>query len=324
MNESTAVVLDFEKDILEIEEKIEHLKLLAKDEDMDITREIRRLERKLSQHINRTYMNLSAWQKAQIARHSLRPHCLDYIHAFIEDFTPLSGDRCFADDEAMVCGMGRLDGMAVVVMGQEKGSDLETRIKYNFGMAKPEGYRKAQRMMDLANKFHLPVISFVDTAGAYPGVDAEARGQAEAIASSIEKCLQIKTPIISIIIGEGGSGGAIAIATANKVLMLEHSIYSVISPEGCASILWRSGEKTKEATEALRLTAQDLKALGIIDEIIKEPLGGAHRDVQHTFNSVKETLSRNLKELSLMSPEELKQKRTEKFLHMGRNVTVEF
>lgn len=324
MNESTAVVLDFEKDILEIEEKIEHLKLLAKDEDMDITREIRRLERKLSQHVNRTYMNLSAWQKAQIARHPARPHCLDYIKAFVEDFTPLAGDRCFADDEAMVCGIGKIDGYAVVVMGQEKGNDLETRIKYNFGMAKPEGYRKAQRMMALADKFHLPVISFVDTAGAYPGVDAEARGQAEAIASSIEKCLQVKTPIISIIIGEGGSGGAIAIATANRVLMLEHSIYSVISPEGCASILWRSGDKTKEATEALRLTAQDLKALGIIDEIIKEPLGGAHRNTEQTFGAVKEAISRQLRELSGLSPDELKRQRTEKFLNMGKNITAEF
>lgn len=324
MNESTAVVLDFEKDILEIEEKIEHLKLLAKDEDMDITREIRRLERKLSQHVNRTYMNLSAWQKAQIARHPARPHCLDYIKAFVEDFTPLAGDRCFADDEAMVCGIGKIDGYAVVVMGQEKGNDLETRIKYNFGMAKPEGYRKAQRMMALADKFHLPVISFVDTAGAYPGVDAEARGQAEAIASSIEKCLQVKTPIISIIIGEGGSGGAIAIATANRVLMLEHSIYSVISPEGCASILWRSGDKTKEATEALRLTAQDLKALGIIDEIIKEPLGGAHRNTEQTLDAVKEAISRQLRELSGLSPDELKRQRTEKFLNMGKNITAEF
>lgn len=324
MNESTAVVLDFEKDILEIEEKIEHLKLLAKDEDMDITREIRRLERKLSQHVNRTYMNLSAWQKAQIARHPARPHCLDYIKAFVEDFTPLAGDRCFADDEAMVCGIGKIDGYAVVVMGQEKGNDLETRIKYNFGMAKPEGYRKAQRMMALADKFHLPIISFVDTAGAYPGVDAEARGQAEAIASSIEKCLQVKTPIISIIIGEGGSGGAIAIATANRVLMLEHSIYSVISPEGCASILWRSGDKTKEATEALRLTAQDLKALGIIDEIIKEPLGGAHRNTEQTLDAVKEAISRQLRELSGMSPDELKRQRTEKFLNMGKNITAEF
>jgi acetyl-CoA carboxylase carboxyl transferase subunit alpha len=324
MNEDPAVVLDFEKDILEIEEKIEHLKLLAKDEDMDITRETKRLERKLGQHITRTYMNLSAWQKAQIARHPLRPHCLDYIKAFIEDFTPLAGDRCFADDEAMVCGIGRLEGIPVVVMGQEKGNDLDSRIKYNFGMAKPEGYRKAQRMMALADKFHLPIISLVDTAGAYPGVDAEARGQAQAIATSIEKCLQIKTPIISLIIGEGGSGGAIAIATANRVLMLEHSIYSVISPEGCASILWRSADKTKEATEALRLTAQDLKALGVIDEIIKEPLGGAHRDVERTFAAVKEALVRQLKELQALSPEELKAQRTEKFLQMGRNVTAEF
>ena len=324
MNDSTAVALDFEKDILEIEEKIEHLKLLAKDEDMDITREIRRLERKLGQHINRTYMNLSAWQKAQIARHPLRPHCLDYINAFVEDFTLLAGDRCFADDEAMVCGLGKIDGRAVIVMGQEKGHDLETRIKYNFGMAKPEGYRKAQRMMDLADKFHLPIISFVDTAGAYPGVDAEARGQAEAIAASIEKCLQVKTPVVSVIIGEGGSGGAIAIATANRVLMLEHSIYSVISPEGCASILWRSGDKTKEATEALRLTAQDLKALGIIDEIIKEPLGGAHRNIPQTLNSVKEAVLRQLKELEILSPEELKKQRTDKFLQIGRNITAEF
>lgn len=324
MNDSTAVALDFEKDILEIEEKIEHLKLLAKDEDMDITREIRRLERKLGQHINRTYMNLSAWQKAQIARHPLRPHCLDYINAFVEDFTLLAGDRCFADDEAMVCGLGKIDGRAVIVMGQEKGHDLETRIKYNFGMAKPEGYRKAQRMMDLADKFHLPIISFVDTAGAYPGVDAEARGQAEAIAASIEKCLQVKTPVISVIIGEGGSGGAIAIATANRVLMLEHSIYSVISPEGCASILWRSGDKTKEATEALRLTAQDLKALGIIDEIIKEPLGGAHRNIPQTLNSVKEAVLRQLKELENLSPEKLKKQRTDKFLQIGRNITAEF
>ena len=324
MTDSTAVVLDFEKDILEIEEKIEHLKLLAKDEDMDIAREMRHLERKLTQHINRTYMNLSAWQKAQIARHALRPHCLDFINALIVDFTLLSGDRRFADDEAMVCGLGKIGGMAVVVMGQEKGNDLDSRIKYNFGMARPEGYRKAQRMMDLANKFNLPIISFVDTAGAYPGVDAEARGQAEAIAASIEKCLQVKVPLVSLIIVEGGSGGAIAIATANKVLMLEHSIYSVISPEGCASILWRSPDKTKDATEALRLTAQDLKALGIIDEIIKEPLGGAHRNREQTFEAVKEALIRNLNELVKISPDDLKTQRTDKFLKMGRNITVEF
>ena len=324
MNDTTAQALDFEKDILEIEEKIEHLKLLAKDEDMDITRETKRLERKLSQHINRTYMNLSAWQKAQIARHPLRPHCLDYIKAFVEDFVLLSGDRRFADDEAMVCGMGKIDGIPVVIIGQEKGNDVDSRIKYNFGMARPEGYRKAQRMMDLADKFHLPIVCFVDTAGAYPGVDAEARGQAEAIATSIEKCLKVKTPLISLIIGEGGSGGAIAIATANRVLMLEHSIYSVISPEGCASILWRSAEKTKEATEALRLTAQDLKALGLIDEIIKEPLGGAHRNVAQTFSTVKEALMKQLKELMAISGDELKAQRTEKFLKMGRNLTTEF
>ena len=324
MNDTSAQALDFEKDILEIEEKIEHLKLLAKDEDMDITREIRRLERKLGQHINRTYMNLSAWQKAQIARHPLRPHCLDYIRAFIDDFTMLAGDRCFADDEAMVCGIGKLEGKPVVIIGQEKGNDVDSRIKYNFGMAKPEGYRKAQRMMDLADKFHLPVICFVDTAGAYPGVDAEARGQAEAIATSIEKCLKIRTPIISLIIGEGGSGGAIAIATANKVLMLEHSIYSVISPEGCASILWRSADKTKEATEALRLTAQDLKSLGLIDEIIKEPLGGAHRNFEQVFSSVKEVLVRCLKEFDGVSPDDLKKQRTDKFLKMGRDISVEF
>ena len=321
---STPVVLDFEKDILEIEEKIEHLKLLAKDEDMDITRETRRLERKLSQYINRTYMNLTAWQKAQIARHPLRPHCLDYINAFIEDFTLLAGDRRFADDEAMVCGLGKLDGTPVVIIGQEKGNDVESRIKYNFGMAKPEGYRKAQRMMHLADRFHLPIICFVDTAGAYPGVDAEARGQAEAIATSIEKCLKVKTPLISIIIGEGGSGGAIAIATANRVLMLEHSIYSVISPEGCASILWRSADKTKEATEALRLTAQDLKSLGLIDEIIKEPLGGAHRNKDQVFAAVKEALVRQLKELKDISADELKKQRTEKFLKMGKNINVDF
>jgi len=321
---STPVVLDFEKDILEIEEKIEHLKLLAKDEDMDITRETRRLERKLSQYINRTYMSLTAWQKAQIARHPLRPHCLDYINAFIEDFTLLAGDRRFADDEAMVCGLGKLDGTPVVIIGQEKGNDVESRIKYNFGMAKPEGYRKAQRMMDLADRFHLPIICFVDTAGAYPGVDAEARGQAEAIATSIEKCLKVKTPLISIIIGEGGSGGAIAIATANRVLMLEHSIYSVISPEGCASILWRSADKTKEATEALRLTAQDLKSLGLIDEIIKEPLGGAHRNKDQVFAAVKEALVRQLKELKDISADELKKQRTEKFLKMGKNINVDF
>lgn len=241
------------------------------------------------------------------------------MNALIEDFTPLCGDRLFADDEAMIGGIGRFKNISVVVLGQEKGHDIESRVKYNFGMAKPEGYRKAQRLMDLADKFNMPVICFVDTSGAFPGVEAEARGQAEAIASSIQKCLQIKAPIVSVVIGEGGSGGAIAIATANRVLMLEHSIYSVISPEGCASILWRSADKVKEATEALKLTAQDLRKLGVIDEIIAEPLGGAHRDPQAAIERVGDSILKHLKELLPQSGDELKKRRTEKFLRMGRH-----
>ena len=320
MNNNNTLVLDFEKNIVEIEAKIESLKLLAQDEDVDILKEVGRLQQKLERQIRSSYANLSPWQKSQVARHPDRPHCLDYIHALIEDFTPLCGDRLFADDEAMVGGIGRFKSISVVVLGQEKGHDLESRVKYNFGMAKPEGYRKAQRLMNLADKFNLPVISFVDTAGAYPGVEAEARGQAEAIASSIEKCLNVRAPMISVVIGEGGSGGAIAIAVANKVLMLEHAIYSVISPEGCASILWRSADKVKEATEALKLTAQDLKSFGVIDEIIPEPLGGAHRDPHKMIETVGEAILRNLKELLPQSGEELKKQRNEKFLAMGRQL----
>ena len=315
-----SVVLDFEKNIVEIEEKIEHLKALTKDEDIDITAEISRLEQKLSKSLNTVYQNLSAWQKAQIARHPNRPHCLDYIKALIEDFVLLCGDRKFGDDEAMIAGIGKFDGISVVVIGQEKGYNLETRMKYNFGMAKPEGYRKAQRLMDMASRFNMPVLSFVDTAGAYPGVEAEARGQAEAIASSIEKCFQVKAPIISTIIGEGGSGGAIAVATANVVLMLEHSIYSVISPEGCASILWRSADKTKEATEALKLTAQDLKSFGVIDEIVAEPIGGAHRNTQVVFDNLRKVLQKHLSELGKFNGEELKKQRTDKFLEISRHL----
>lgn len=320
MNSNSTMVLDFEKNIVEIEAKIESLRLLAKDEDVDIAHEVKRLQEKLEKQVKQSYANLTPWQKSQVARHPDRPHCLDYVHALIEDFTPLCGDRLFADDEAMISGIGRFKNISVVVLGQEKGRDLETRVKYNFGMAKPEGYRKAQRLMDMADKFNMPVICFVDTAGAYPGVEAEARGQAEAIASSIEKCLQIKSPMISVVIGEGGSGGAIAIAVANRVLMLENSIYSVISPEGCASILWRSSDKVKEATEALRLTAQDLKKLGLIDEIIKEPTGGAHRDTNATIELVGDVILKHLKELLPLSGEELKKQRTEKFLAMGRNL----
>lgn len=316
---ANTLVLDFEKNIFEIESKIESLKYLAQSEDVDISQEVSRLQQKLEKQVKSSYSNLTPWQKSQVARHPQRPHCLDYVNALIEDFTPLCGDRLFTDDEAMIGGIGRFKNISVVVLGQEKGHDIESRVKYNFGMAKPEGYRKAQRLMDLADKFNMPVICFVDTSGAFPGVEAEARGQAEAIASSIQKCLQIKAPIVSVVIGEGGSGGAIAIATANRVLMLEHSIYSVISPEGCASILWRSADKVKEATEALKLTAQDLRKLGVIDEIIAEPLGGAHRDPQAAIERVGDSILKHLKELLPQSGDELKKRRTEKFLRMGRH-----
>lgn len=320
MNSNNTLVLDFEKNIVEIENKIESLKHLAEGQDVDISQEVNRLQQKLERQVRSSYSNLSPWEKSQVARHPERPHCLDYVHELIEDFTPLCGDRLFADDEAMISGIGRFKNISVVVLGQEKGHDLETRLKYNFGMAKPEGYRKAQRLMSLADKFNMPIICFVDTSGAFPGVEAEARGQAEAIASSIQKSLQVKVPVVSVVIGEGGSGGAIAIATANKVLMLEHAIYSVISPEGCASILWRSSDKVKEATEALKLTAQDLKKLGIIDEIINEPLGGAHRDPKMIIENVGNAILRNLKELLPLSGEELKKQRNDKFLKMGRNL----
>lgn len=316
MRENESVILDFEKTIVEIEEKISHLQAISND-DMDMSEEIKKLQKTLKAHSANVYKHLSPWQKAQIARHPERPHCLDYIHALITDFVPLAGDRRFADDAAMVAGIGFFEGMPVVVIGQEKGNDLDSRIKYNFGMAKPEGYRKAQRLMDMAENFKLPIISLVDTAGAYPGVDAEARGQAEAIAASIEKCLQVKAPIVATVIGEGGSGGAIAIATADRVLMLEHAIYSVISPEGCASILWRSAEKTKDATEALRLTAQDLKSFGIIDEIVPEPLGGAHRNKEQAFDNLRAALRKQLNELVGQDYAKLKKARTEKFMKIG-------
>ncbi len=320
MNNENTLVLDFEKNIVAIEDKIEAMRHLAEGQDVDITPEITRLQQKLEKQMKASYANLTPWQKLQVSRHPQRPHCLDYVHSLIEDFTPLCGDRLFADDEAMIGGIGRFRNMSVVVLGQEKGHDLESRVRYNFGMAKPEGYRKAQRLMDLADKFGMPVIAFVDTDGAFPGVEAEARGQAEAIASSIEKCLQIKVPLVSIVIGMGGSGGAIAIAAANRILMLEHSIYSVISPEGCASILWRSADKVKEATEALKLTAQDLKKFGVIDEIIPEPTGGAHRDAPLAIERVGNAIHRHLKELMPLSGEKLKTERTEKFLAMGREI----
>lgn len=312
--------LEFEQNIAEVEDKIKRLQQLELSEGLDIDAEVLRLSQKLGRLFKQLYAKLTPWQKTLVARHPSRPHCLDYINGLIEDFESLSGDRCFGDDLAMVGGIGRFMGHSVVVIGQEKGRDLESRVKYNFGMAKPEGYRKAQRLMDLANKFSLPVIAFVDTSGAFPGVEAEERGQAQAIASGIEHCFNLKVPFIAVIIGEGGSGGAIAIAAANRILMLEHSIYSVISPEGCASILWRSSSKVKEATEALCLTAQDLRRLGTIDEIIAEPAGGAQRHHKETINRVGEVIARHLKELLAQSGDELKKKRTDKFLKMGRHL----
>ena len=314
-------VLEFEKTIVEIEAKIEGLKLLAQDESMDIAQEMDRLQQKLEKQMKQSYQNLTPWQKTLVARHPERPHCLDYVNALIEDFIPLSGDRNFADNKAMVSGIGRFRGISVVVLGEEKGYDLETRLKYDFGMVKPEGYRKAQRLMDMADRFGLPVLCFVDTSGAFPGMEAEERGQASAIATSIEKGFNVKAPIISIVIGEGGSGGAIAIAVADRILMLEHSVYSVISPEGCASILWRSADKAKDAAEALKLTAQDLHGLLLIDEIIPEPLGGAHRDAKLAIQRVGDSLWKHLEELLLLNGEELKKSRTEKFLKMGRNLS---
>ena len=305
MSNNQPAVLDFEKKINELEEKIKTLNTLAKDSDVDIGKEINRLQQKLEKQIKLSYANLTPWQRVQIARHPHRPQCLDYINGLIEDFVPLCGDRLFADDPTMIGGMGRFKGMSVIVLGQEKGQDLETRVKYNFGMAKPEGYRKAQRLMNIADKFNLPVICFVDTDGAYPGIESEARGQAEAIASSIQKCLQIKVPLISIIIGMGGSGGAIAIATANRILMLENSIYSVISPEGCASILWRSADKAKEAAENMKLTEKDLKKLGIIDKIIEEPENGAQNDFETICKNIKEYLLKEIKSLEKLTEKEL-------------------
>jgi len=310
--------LDFEKPIAELEGKIEELRHLSDDGEINIADEVEKLQSKVERLLRQTYGKLSAWQKTQVARHPDRPHFQHYIEALVEDFTPLSGDRLFAEDHAIVGGLGRFRGYTVMVMGHEKGADIHSRVKHNFGMARPEGYRKAQRLMRMAERFGLPIITLVDTAGAYPGIGAEERGQAEAIARSIEVCLDVEVPLLSVIIGEGGSGGAIALAAANRVYMLEHSIYSVISPEGCASILWRSGEQAQEAAEALRLTAQDLLRLGVIDDIIPEPLGGAHRGARLTIAAVGDKLEEGLRELLRESGGQLKQGRREKFLDMGQ------
>lgn len=310
--------LDFEKPIAELVGKIEELKHLANNKDLNIADEVSKLQSKADKMMRQTYAQLSPWQKVQVARHPDRPKFLAYVNAIFTDFMPLAGDRLFADDQSIVGGLASLNGQSVMVIGQEKGSDTESRVKHNFGMPKPEGYRKAQRLMDMANRFKLPVITFIDTPGAYPGIDAEERGQAEAIARSIEKCLSIEVPLITIVIGEGSSGGAIAIATANSVLMLEHAIYAVISPEGCASILWRSAAKTAEAAEAQKLTAQDLLQLGVIDAIIPEPIGGAQRYTTQVIESVKRHLEKTLNELMRHSGQQLKQMRRDKFLAMGQ------
>ncbi|WP_439123944.1 acetyl-CoA carboxylase carboxyltransferase subunit alpha [Marivita sp.] len=310
--------LDFEKPLAEIEGKAEELRAMArKNDEMDIEDEARALDAKADALLKDLYKKLTPWRKCQIARHPERPHCKDYIEALFSDYTPLAGDRNFADDDAVMGGLARFDDQPVVVIGHEKGHDTESRLKRNFGMARPEGYRKAVRLMDLADRFRLPVITLVDTPGAYPGKGAEERGQSEAIARSTEKCLQIGVPVISIVIGEGGSGGAVAFATANRVAMLEHSVYSVISPEGCASILWKDAEKMREAAEALRLTAQDLLNLGVADQIIAEPLGGAHRGRDQTIQSVGDALRAMLKDLSNMKPKKLVTDRRRKFLDIG-------
>jgi acetyl-CoA carboxylase carboxyl transferase subunit alpha len=310
--------LEFEKPLAEIEGKAEELRALArKNEGMDVTREAAALDKKAADMLRDLYKSLDPWRKCQVARHPDRPHCKDYIDALFSDVTTLAGDRNFAEDHAIVGGLARLDDQPVVVIGQEKGSDTKTRIERNFGMARPEGYRKAIRLMDLADRFRLPVITLVDTPGAYPGKGAEERGQSEAIARSTEKCLQIGVPLISVVIGEGGSGGAVALATANRVMMLEHSIYSVITPEGCASILWKDAERMREAAMALRLTAQDLLKLGVIDQIIAEPMGGAQRKRDEAIAAVGKAIGAMLKELSGTKPADLVRERREKFLAMG-------
>lgn len=312
------VTLEFEKNINELEKKIEELRHVSKADGVSIVDEVSRLQAKVDKLLKEKYEKLSPWEKVLVARHPERPHFSNYCADLIEDFVELSGDRGFAEDAAIIGGFGKFRGRPVLIMGHEKGHDTTSRLKHNFGMPKPEGYRKAQRLMKLADHYGLPIISLVDTAGAYPGVGAEERGQSEAIARSIDVCLSVSVPFISVIIGEGGSGGAIAIAAASKVLMFEHSIYSVISPEGCASILWRSADKKQEAAVAQKLTAQDLLKLGVIDGIINEPLGGAHRDPKEATKSLGDILEKELKSLQALSPKELVSRRQQKFLSMGR------
>jgi len=309
--------LDFEKPIAELEGKIEELRHLSDSGELNIADEVTRLQTKVDRLLRQTYSKLSAWQKTQVARHPERPHFSDYVSALVEDFTPLAGDRLYAEDRAIIGGLGRFRGHTVMIMGHEKGSDTNARVRHNFGMARPEGYRKAQRLMNLADHFRVPVVTLVDTPGAYPGVGAEERGQAEAIASCIDVCLRISVPLVAAVIGEGGSGGAIALAAANRIYMLEHAVYSVISPEGCASILWRSSAQAEEAAEALRLTAGDLLKLGVVDAVVDEPLGGAHRGPVETIAAVGDRIEAALGELADEPGPALREKRREKFIEIG-------
>ncbi|HEU4826020.1 MAG TPA: acetyl-CoA carboxylase carboxyltransferase subunit alpha [Dongiaceae bacterium] len=310
--------LEFEKPVAELESKIAELRHVPNSAEVDIADEVMRLQEKVQKLLRATYARLTPWQRVQVARHAERPHAQRYIDRLITDYTPLAGDRVFGEDAAIVGGIGRLDGRSVVVLGQEKGDDTESRLKHNFGMARPEGYRKAQRLMRLADRFNLPVLTFVDTPGAYPGLDAEERGQAEAIAASIDTCLAIGVPLVSVVIGEGGSGGALAIASADRVYMLENSVYSVITPEGCASILWRSNANAQDAAEAMKMTAADLKKLDVIDEVIPEPMGGAHRSPDETIDAVGKVVSGALADLAQLDRDTLRRQRQEKFLAMGK------
>ena len=319
-----AVVLDFEKPIVEIQKKIDELKKMSEASGMDLDNQIQTFEQQAQDYKKELYSKLKPSQKLQIARHPERPKFLDYVDLMCEDFIELHGDREGMDDRAIIGGIAKINGKPVMIIGIQKGKSTKENLEYNFGMPQPQGYRKALRLFRHANKFNMPIVTLIDTPGAYPGIKAEETGQGAAIAMNLREMSKLNVPIVSIITGEGCSGGALGLAVADRVMMLEHAYYTVISPEGCASILWRSGDKTKEATEALRLTAQDLKALGIIDEIIKEPLGGAHRNTEQTLGAVKEAISRQLRELSGLSPDELKRQRTEKFLNMGKNITAEF
>jgi acetyl-CoA carboxylase carboxyl transferase subunit alpha len=314
--------LDFEKGVAELEAKVEELRALADgDNTVAIGDEISRLQAKAADALEELYANLTPWQKTQVARHPQRPHCVDFISGLITEFTPFAGDRKFAEDNAIIGGFGRFHGESICIIGHEKGSDTEGRIKHNFGMPRPEGYRKAARLMELADRFNVPVIALVDTAGAYPGIDAEERGQAEAIARSTETCLNLGVPNIAVVVGEGGSGGAIAIATANRVLMLEHAIYSVISPEGAASILWRDTSKAEDAATNMKITAEDLMRFGIIDEIIPEPAGGAHRDPPAAIATNGAAIERALAEIKAQDREAIRRSRRDKFLNIGRSIS---